>query len=75
MGSWELCIIAKCVKSSMADSPPTIPARVTLRFLKPPGDVSKGNPSEDVHVTAPTKANVFPAHHPALCVHHPELQK
>lgn len=54
---------------------PTVPARVTLWFLEPPGDVSEGNPSEDVHVAAEPKTNVLALHHPPLCVHDPELHK
>lgn len=61
------------VKSS--GSLPTIPARMTLWFLKPSRDVSKRNPLEDVHVTTEAETNVLALHHPSLCVHHPELQE
>lgn len=53
---------------------PTVPARVRLWFLKPSRHVSKGNPLEDVHVTAEAKTNVLALHHASFGVHHPELQ-
>lgn len=53
---------------------PTVPARVTLWFLKPSREVSERNPSEDVHVMAVTQTNVLTLDHPSLGVDHPELQ-
>ncbi|TNN43544.1 hypothetical protein EYF80_046256 [Liparis tanakae] len=39
------------------------------------GDVSKGNPPEDVHGTAEPKTDFLAPHHTSLCGDHPELQR
>lgn len=52
----------------------TIPARVTLWFLKPSRHVGKGNALENVHVSAESEADVIPLHHATLGVHNPKLE-
>lgn len=52
----------------------TVPARVRLWLLEPSRHAGKGNPLEDVHVSAEPKADVLPLHHATLGVHNPELE-
>lgn len=52
----------------------TVPARVTLWFLKPSRHVGKGNALENVHVSTEPEADVIPLHHATLGVHNPKLE-
>lgn len=52
----------------------TVPAWVTLRFLKPSRHVSKGNALENVHVSTEPEADVISLHHATLGVHNPKLE-